>query len=189
MINGINISGLSEFTHEVKDDSGEALLCTGVKLDWQNGTRMNVATRSMYLGPHRVIRDFGFAIDEPRQLLGLNSAPNPQEYLLGALAGCMAVVYTIGASLLEVHLESLQIQIDGKLDLRGMMGLADDVPVQLQDVSYVIRVQGDGTGEQYEALHERVKRYSPNYNAFINPINLKSGTVETNHTKPLAEAV
>ena len=189
MINGINISGLSEFTHEVKNDNDEALLRTGVRLDWQNGTRMNVATSSMQLGPHRIIRDFEFAIDEPRQLLGLNNAPNPQEYLLGALAGCMAVVYTIGASLLRVHLESLQIQIDGKLDLRGMMGLADDAPVQLQDVSYVIRVQGDGTEEQYEALHDRVKRYSPNYNAFINPLNLTSGKVETVLNKPLAEAM
>ena len=189
MINGINLSGLSEFTHEVRDDSAEAHFSTGITLDWQNGTRMNVHTRRMQLGPHRISRDFEFAVDEPRQLLGLNSAPNPQEYLLGALAGCMAVVYTIGASILGVHIESLSIDIDGTLDLRGMLGLDDDAPVHLQDVRYVIHVSGDGTDAQYDALHDRVKRYSPNYNAFINPVNLTSGTVDVVRSECMAEAV
>ena len=178
MLNGINLSGLSEYTHEVQGDPGEARLHTGVSLDWRNGTRMNVRTRTMELGAHRVIRDFEFPIDEPRQLLGLNGAPNPQEYLLGALAGCMGVVFVLGATLFGIHIEKLNIRIEGELDLRGMLGLDDTVPVQLQNVAYRIRVQGDGTPAQYAQLHDRVKRYSPNFNAFINPVNLRSAGLE-----------
>ena len=178
MINGINLSGLSEYTHEVQGDPREAHLHTGVELNWQNGTRMNVSTRTMELGTHRVIRDFEFPVDEPRQLLGLNGAPNPQEYLLGALAACMSVVYVLGASLLGVHLEKLRITIEGELDLRGMLGISEEAPVQLQNVNYTISVQGDGSLEQYEAIHDRVKRFSPNYSAFINPVNLQSGGIE-----------
>ena len=37
-------------------------------------------------------RSFSFVIDEPGALGGTNEAPNPVEYLLGSLAGCLNIV-------------------------------------------------------------------------------------------------
>ena len=37
-------------------------------------------------------RDFTFVVDEPPALGGDDAGPNPVEYLLGALAGCLNVV-------------------------------------------------------------------------------------------------
>ena len=54
------------------------------------------------------------SMDEPKSLLGLNTAPNPQEYLFAGLAGCMSVVFMAGASLINIKIESLQIDIDGQ---------------------------------------------------------------------------
>ncbi len=172
MINGINVAGLSEFTHEVKGEPRAGTIKAGTHLTWENGTQLKVSPKTMVLGEHRVARDFEIAIDEPRQLLGLNSAPNPQEYLLGALSGCMAVVFMMGASMMKLDIEKLEIEVTWDLDLRGFLGLDETVPVEVTDVSYSIRVKGSGTPEQYEALHERVRRYSPNYNTLLKPIPL-----------------
>ena len=35
----------------------------------------------MRIGPHRVSRSFSWKVDEPRQIMGNNHAPNPQELL------------------------------------------------------------------------------------------------------------
>lgn len=173
MINGINVAGLSEFTHEVKADPQEGMIVAGTHLTWENGTKMKVSPKTMILGRHRVARDFEIDIDEPRQLLGLNTAPNPQEYLLGAMSGCMAVVYMMGASIMNLNIEKLEIEVDWNLDLRGFLGLDETVPVEVTQVKYRIKVQGNGTPEQYAALHERVKKFSPNYNTLLKPIQLE----------------
>ena len=105
MINGINISALSEFSNEVIEHPTEAKAKYGVKLDWQSGTKSKVSTKTMELGNHRSIRNFEMGMDEPKSLLGLNTAPNPQEYLLAGLAGCMSVVFMAGAALMDIKIE------------------------------------------------------------------------------------
>ena len=52
------------------------------------------------------------------------------------------------------------------------------VPVQPTNVRYIIRVQGDGSREQVEARNGRVRRYSPNYNAFTSPVRLELAALE-----------
>ena len=92
-----------------------------------------------------------------------SSYPNPQEYLLGGLAGCMAVTFIAGATLMGVRLESLSLAIDGELDLKGFLGINDDEHVGFPELKYAFTVKGEGTEEQYAQLLERVKRHSPNY--------------------------
>lgn len=87
MLNNINISGLSEYTNEVKAKHSEGKASYGVQLNWESGTKTTISTKNMILGEHKLIRDFKFTIDEPSELLGVNCAPNPAEYMLGGMAG------------------------------------------------------------------------------------------------------
>ncbi|KAA3614418.1 MAG: OsmC family peroxiredoxin [Planctomycetota bacterium] len=162
MKNGISLSGLSEFVHEVKQDGKEAQASYGVQLDWQSGTRSQVTALAMQLGRHRLAREFQWTIDEPRPLLGQNHGPNPQEVLLSGLGGCLLVAYAVGASVLGIQLEKLQIQVRGNLDLRGFLGVEEQVPVAFQEIEYQVHLAGDGSREQFEHLHRQVERQSPN---------------------------
>ncbi|MFT6731086.1 MAG: hypothetical protein ACJA1H_002416, partial [Glaciecola sp.] len=83
MLNNINIAGLSEYANEVKEQNIQGKASYGVSLNWESGTKTIVSTKNMVLGEHKLIRDFKFNIDEPSELLGVNSAPNPAEYMLG----------------------------------------------------------------------------------------------------------
>ena len=172
MLNNINISGLSEFANEVKESPKEGKAKYGIELNWISGTKSVVKTKNMQLGGHRLVRNFEFNIDEPGQLLGINSYPNPQEYLLGGLAGCMAVTFIAGATLMNIRLESLSLEIDGELDLQGFLGLNPDVNPGFPELKFIFHVEGNGTQEQYEKLMERVTMHSPNYNTIKNEVKV-----------------
>jgi len=172
MINGINVSGLSEFSNEVKESPVEARAKFGVQLNWQSGTKSTVSTKTSVLGEHRIIRDFEIGMDEPKQLLGLNTAPNPQEYLMAGLAGCMSVVFMAGASMMGIEIEKLSIDIDGELDLQGFLHSDSGQIAGLRQIDYTINVKGTGTEEQYQQLIDKITKHSPNYATIANPVEM-----------------
>ena len=83
--------------------------------------------------------------------------------MLGGLAGCMAVTFIAGATLMGIRLESLTLEIDGELDLKGFLGVNEDDHIGFPELKYTFNVKGEGAPEQYAELLERVKRHSPNY--------------------------
>lgn len=172
MLNNINIAGLSEFVNEVKEDNQEAKATYGIILNWESGTKTTISTKNMVLGRHKLVRDFNFTIDEPTQILGLNSAPNPAEYLLGGLAGCMAVTFLAGATAMDIKIDQLQLEIDGKLDLKGFLGIDPDTNSGFPELKFIFHVKGNGTQEQYNKLMDRVTKHSPNFNTIKNEVKL-----------------
>ena len=172
MLNNINISGLSEYANEVKENNIEGKASYGVELNWESGTKTVIKTKNMVLGKHKLIRDFSFVIDEPTQLLGVNSAPNPAEYMLGGLAGCMAVTFMAGATAMNIQISELKLEIDGELDLQGFLGLNQEVNAGFPELKFVYHVKGSGTQEQYNSLMKRVTNHSPNFNTIKNEVKM-----------------
>lgn len=172
MLNNINIAGLSEFANEVKEFPKEGKAKYGIEMNWISGTKSVVKTKNMQLGDHKLVRNFEFNIDEPGQLLGINSFPNPQEYMLGGLAGCMAVTFIAGATLMEIGLESLSLEIDGELDLKGFLGIDDSEHAGFPELKYTFNVKGNGTKEQYDLLMKRVMKHSPNYATITSEVKM-----------------
>ncbi|MFD0963872.1 OsmC family protein [Pseudofulvibacter geojedonensis] len=172
MLNNINMAGLSEYANEVKQDDIQSRATYGVTLNWESGTKTQVSTKNMVFGEHKLIRDFSFTIDEPTQFLGVNCAPNPAEYMLGGLAGCMAVTFMAGATAMDIKIDKLQLEIDGELDLKGFLGLNEDSDVGFPELKFIFNVEGNGTQEQYNSLLERVQKHSPNFNTFKNEVKM-----------------
>ena len=172
MLNNINIAGLSEYANEVKERSIESRATYGVTLNWESGTKTSVKTKNMIFGNHKIVRDFEFTIDEPTQFLGVNSAPNPAEYMLGGLAGCMAVTFMTGATAMNIQVDKLQLEIDGELDLKGFLGLDPESNTGFPEIKFIFHVEGNGTQEQYDKLLQRVTKHSPNFNTIQNEVRM-----------------
>ena len=172
MLNNINIAGLSEYTNEVKENPEEARATYGIELNWTSGTKMKAKTKNIVFGNHKLVRDFEFTIDEPTQLLGVNCAPNPAEYLIGGMAGCMAVTFMAGATAMGIEIDSLKLEIDGELNLKGFLGLDDEVNPGFPEFKYIFYVKGNGTQDQYNKLMERVQNHSPNFNTIKNEVKV-----------------
>jgi uncharacterized OsmC-like protein len=172
MLNNINIAGLSEYANEVKENNIEGKASYGIELNWESGTKTVVKTKNMVLGNHKLIRDFSFTIDEPTQLLGVNCAPNPAEYMLGGLAGCMAVTFMAGATAMNINIDQLRIEIDGELDLKGFLGINTGTNPGFPELKFIFHIKGNGTQEQYNKLIERVTKHSPNFNTIKNEVKM-----------------
>jgi uncharacterized OsmC-like protein len=170
--NEINVTALQNYKQEITKNPKSGMIDYNVNLKWLGGTKSKVTTTGVTLGDQHLSRSFSFIIDEPEQLLGENSHPTPQEYLLGGMGGCMIVGYTVGASLLGITLEKLEVDLQAGLDLRGFLEVDPNAPVGFKDVKYTIRVKGNGTKEQFEQIHKTVINSSPNRATIANKIKI-----------------
>lgn len=176
MRNAIPVSALSEFVNELKENADEGIVKYGVDVNWQTGTRALARALPMEVGPHRVNRDFSWSIDEPRQLLGSNHAPNPQEYLLSGMGACIMVGFVVGASIMGIQLDHLRVRVQGQLDLAGFLDVREDAAIPFQEIFYDIEVAGNGTVEQFEELRQQAVTHSPNAMTIANKVEV-SGTL------------
>jgi uncharacterized OsmC-like protein len=175
--NGLDLDALDQVVASIQADPGNAMVAFKVTTDWQGQTRSRSSVDSYVIGGNTVPRSFMIDADEPDELLGANGAPNPQELLMSAINACMMVGYVAQASVRGITLESCRIETRGELDLRGFLGLADDVPAGYRQLDYRVRIKGDGTPAQYEDIHQAVMKTSPNYFNLARPIRM-NGVLE-----------
>jgi uncharacterized OsmC-like protein len=108
---------------------------------------------------------------------GSNDFANPQEHLIAALNACMTVGYVAQCAVRGIELESLMIETDGEIDLRGFLGIDPNVARGYEQLSTTVRIKGSGTREQFAEVHEAVMATSPNFYNMSQPIALKPALV------------
>lgn len=125
------------------------------------------------------IRDFSIRMDEPPPLGGANSAPNMVEVVLGAYGSCLTTGYVMNAGLRGIKLTSVEVQVEGDLDLQGFFDLDRDVTPGYSAVRARVKLEApEATAEQIADLHAHVTRTSP-VGAIINrPVGLVTELVD-----------
>jgi uncharacterized OsmC-like protein len=177
VVNGINVDDLIALIEAVKREPAKGKTKWHVTTTWQGQTRSRAEVESFEIGGERVPRQFSIDIDEPRELGGSNSFANPQEHLIAALNACMAVGYVAQCAVRGINLESLAIETNGEIDLRGFLGIDSSVPQGYENLSYTVRIKGNGTKEQFATIHEAVMATSPNFYNMSRPVALKPALV------------
>jgi len=175
-VNGLDLNALGEVVEAIQQDPGQAKVAFNVTTRWTGQTRSESTVDGFTIAGNRVARSHTIVADEPNELLGADSAPNPQELLMAAVNACMTVGYVAGAAVHGITLDSLEIATRGTLDLRGFLGLDDTVPPGYEAIDYDVRIAGNGTPEQFEEIHQNVMKTSPNYFNINRPIRM-NGTL------------
>jgi uncharacterized OsmC-like protein len=175
--NGMDLESLGRLVEEIKSDKTKGFASFHVTSTWKGQTRSEARVQSIVLNGQEIPRQFSIVADEPSELLGQNTAPNPQELLMAAFNACIMVGYVATAAVMGVTLEKVEIETQGELDLRGFLGLDPNVKPGYDSIRYVVRMKGDGTAEQFAAIHENVRKTSPNYFNIAAPIDIKSEVV------------
>ena len=173
-LNGIDLDALQGVVQAINEDPAKAKVAFRVRSAWQGQTRSRAEVTSYTIGGERVARRFSIDVDEPFELLGENTAPNPQEMLMTALNACVMIGYVVGAARRGVKLSSLEIETLGELDLRGFLGLDPAVKPGYDKLRYVVRIKGDGTPAQFREIHEAVVSTSPNYLNLSQPVPIEA---------------
>lgn len=177
VVNGINVDDLFALIDDVKREPAKGKTNWRVTTTWQGQARSRAEIESYEIGGEKVPRRFSIDIDEPRELGGTNSFANPQDHLIAALNACMTVGYVAQCAVRGIALESLTIETDGEIDLRGFLGIDPAVPQGYENLSYTVRIKGNGTKKQFAEVHEAVMATSPNFYNLSRPVALKPALV------------
>ena len=176
-VNGLDLTALGEVVEAIEKDAGIAKVGFDVTTRWTGQTRSETTVEGFTMSGERIRRSHKIVADEPCELLGSDGAPNPQELLMAAFNACIMVGYVAGASLRSINLESVEIRTRGELDLRGFLGLSDDVPPGYEAIDYEVHIKGDGSPEQFEDIHQTVMKTSPNYFNMSRPIRMNGALI------------
>ena len=163
VINGIDVAGVRALIEAVQDDSRRGMTNWKVSSAWRGGTRSRAQIEGYGLGGNEIRRQFSIDIDEPAELGGTNAFPNPQEHLIAALNACLTVGYAAICSLQGIRLDKLEIVTEGAIDLRGFLGLDEEIAPGYETLKYSVTIKGDATPEQFAKIHEMVMATSPNF--------------------------
>jgi len=114
-------------------------------------------------------RGFSFNIDEPEQLGGSNTGPNPVEYVIGAYAGCLNVVGHMVAKEMGFDIEDMKIHVEGDLDPDGFMGKNPNVRAGYKQIRVDLDLQADIDDETLNEWLNKISTRCPVGDNLKNP--------------------
>ena len=132
---------------------------------------VNVSWMEKYKSKVKV-RSHEFIIDEPKSVAGDDAGPTPTELLLTSIAGCELSVLSREAYLMGLQIEKAEIEIEGTLDIRGFMGIAD-VPPGFQNIKLNIKITSRESREKLDDLIKIVHKRCPALNTLKNPPDIE----------------
>src|SRR5262245_5034610 len=140
--------------------------------EWQLGThsRTRIQSFSGAGGEQMHVKEFVYDADHPAVLVGRDQAPTPVEFLLHALASCLTSGIGNIAAARGVTLHEVESRIEGDIDLRGILGLSDQVRNGYQQVRVNFRIKGDAPPQVLEKIVEQSRKRSAVYDVLTNGI-------------------
>jgi uncharacterized OsmC-like protein len=131
------------------DEKARRTLTVGVVLG--AGLRVDVDIRT-----HRI------TVDEPKGIGGTDEGPSPVELLLASLTACQAITYRVWAMRLGIALDSVAVETEGDMDLRGFLGGGDEgIPAGFTALRLRVGLDGPEPPERYRELADAVDRHCP----------------------------
>lgn len=164
---------LLQTINNLKENPDKAEVSFNAKTELINGLLTNAS-----------VRKFNFNIDEPKELGGTDVAPNPVEYILAALGSCQEIVYAAYAEVLGIELSSVKINVKGKLNLKGLFGLDENVVPGFSEITYDTQIVSNEDPNKIKELVQLVESHCPVQDTLTRAVKV-NGNVKINN-QPLA---
>ncbi|MCF6094842.1 OsmC family protein [Microaerobacter geothermalis] len=129
------------------------LIRVNAKGVWKGGVHTSIS-----------VRDFpSFDMDEPPELGGTDLGPNPMEFVVAALNGCVSVMIALIAKEQEFTYDGVEFESTGIIDLRGLAGV-EGVSPHFQKIRFDVIFKTEESEERISALRREVERRCPALN-------------------------
>lgn len=106
-------------------------------------------------------RKFKIVIDEPESLGGTDAGPNPVEYELAALSGCLNVMGHLVAGEMGFEIRSMEMEIDGNLDPGRFSGASMKERAGYKNIRVIIRVDSNANEATLKKWLETIESRCP----------------------------
>jgi uncharacterized OsmC-like protein len=160
--NGVNTPALMATINAVKATPELAKFKFRASSRWVDGTcsESKVESFSGAGGEHAHKTQFTYTADHPAVLVGQDRGATPIEFLLHGLASCITAGIGNIAAARGVTLTSVESHVEGDIDLRGILGLSDDVRNGYDRIRISFDIKGDAPAEKLREIVEQSKARS-----------------------------
>ena len=171
-LNGVDTPTLFATIGAVKAQPELARFTFRATNQWQRGTNSRTRVESFEgaCGTHEHQRAFTYDADHPQVLVGRDQGPTPVEFLLHALAACLTAGIANIAAARGVTLHEVQSTVEGNIDLRGILGISDEVRNGYQGIRVTFKIKGDAPEQKLREIVEQSRARSAVYDALTNGV-------------------
>lgn len=174
IVNGVDVDQLGETIRTIREHPELGKFGFRARNTWQRVGGYNRTTITDFHGvgediEHR--QEFVLEADEPPVLLGEDRGANPVEHLLNALVTCLTTSLVYHAAARGIVIDELESTIEGDMDLRGFLGISDEVRKGYENIRVSFRVKSDASPRDLEEC----ARFSPVFDVVTHgtPVDLE----------------
>ena len=172
-LNGLDTAQMLETIGAIKEEPTLARFEFRNRNQWIQGGE-NRSTIQGFYGAGREddsrSAPFVFTNGEPPVLLGNHEGANPVEFLLHALAGCVTTTTVLHATARGIKIHRISTRLVGDMDLQGLLGLDDSVPVGYRQIRIEMDIDADASDEELDDLLQFAEAHSPVCNTVCRPV-------------------
>lgn len=129
-VNGVSVDHVVNLIGRIEEDTERAKFQFRLNNRWVDGG-LNRSRVKEYFADGREddtrTEPFIMDADEPAISGGGDSAPNPMEFVLHSLASCLTSTMVNHAAVQGIEIKSVETSLAGNMDVRGMLGMSDEV--------------------------------------------------------------
>lgn len=172
IVNGVDRDALFSTIEAVKAVPKLANFMFRIENEWIDGGLNRSTVTDFYGTEQDIAHETRFEIynDEPPVLLSGDKGPNPVENLLHALAGCLTTSIVYHAAARSIAIDTISTRFEGDLDLRGFLGMSDDVRNGYEAIRVAFDITGNLTVDQKRELMELGQNRSPVFDVVTNGV-------------------
>jgi uncharacterized OsmC-like protein len=172
--NGVNVQALLDAREALRGAPEAAKFTWRASCKWQNGTHSKTNVQNFFgLGQEQQHKtETSFDADHPEIFASEDKGITPIEYVLVGLASCLTAGVAAVAQNRGVQLRSVESKLEGKMDLRGILGVDSDVRNGYDDIKVTFKIDADAPKKEIEALVAQSQKRSAVYDIIANPVNI-----------------
>ena len=173
--NGVNVQALLDAREALKGAPEAAKFTWRASCKWENGTYSTAKVKGFFgLGQEQQHKtETSFNADHPEVFASEDRGITPIEYVLVGLASCLTAGVAAVAQNRGIQLKSVESKLEGKMDIRGILGIDSDVRNGYDDIKVTFNIDADASKKDIEALVAQSQKRSAVYDIVTNPTNVR----------------
>ena len=169
--NGVNVQALLDAREALKGAPEAAKFTWRASCKWQNGTHSKTNVQGFFgLGQEQQHKtETSFEADHPEIFASEDKGITPIEYVLVGLASCLTAGVAAVAQNRGIQLRSVESKLEGKMDIRGILGIDSDVRNGYDDIKVTFKIDADASKKDIEAIVAQSQKRSAVYDVDHEP--------------------
>ncbi|HUL81190.1 MAG TPA: OsmC family protein [Gammaproteobacteria bacterium] len=173
--NGVNVDALLAAREALKQAPQAAKFAWRASCKWQTGTHSRSKVKGFHgLGAEQKHKtEFSFDVDHPEIFASEDIGATPVEYVLVGLASCLTAGVAAVAENRGIKLRSVEAQLEGAMDIQGILGIDSDVRNGFDDIKVTFKIDAENASKKdIQALVAQSQKRSAVYDIVSNPTNI-----------------